>query len=142
MRAVLEAHNAHRAAHCAPPLAWSPEIATVAQRYADQLQARGCDLEHSRGPYGENLFASSPPGSVQASGVEGAWYEERSQYRFTRPGFAMATGHFTQVVWRETTQLGCGVARCPRLEVWVCNYNPPGNVANRYRENVLPTTCR
>jgi hypothetical protein len=36
-------------------------------------------------------------------------------------------GHYTQVVWSGTRELGCGVARSPSREIWVCNYNPPGN---------------
>jgi hypothetical protein len=45
-------------------------------------------------------------------------------------------GHYTQIVWKTTTRLGCGVALCdqnspfmgfPKWEFWVCNYAPPGN---------------
>jgi hypothetical protein len=35
--------------------------------------------------------------------------------------------HFTQLIWRDTKQLGCGVANCGGLEYWVCRYAPPGN---------------
>ncbi len=86
MRELVDAHNARRAAHCAPPLAWSPEVAAVAQRYAERLAASGCGLVHSRGPYGENLFAASPVGSVEGRVVADAWYGEASRYDFARPG--------------------------------------------------------
>jgi hypothetical protein len=36
-------------------------------------------------------------------------------------------GHYTQIVWRNTTEVGCGVASCGSSEIWVCNYSPPGN---------------
>ncbi len=45
-------------------------------------------------------------------------------------------GHYTQVVWRDSTELGCGMANCTvnnpfggsgPWQLWVCNYNPPGN---------------
>jgi PadR family transcriptional regulator len=36
-------------------------------------------------------------------------------------------GHYTQIVWSNTREVGCGVARDSNREVWVCNYNPPGN---------------
>jgi hypothetical protein len=53
----------------------------------------------------------------------------------------MDTGHFTQVVWRATTHVGCGTASCTGLVLWVCNYDPPGNVERGYRANVLPPGC-
>jgi uncharacterized protein YkwD len=142
MRGIVEAHNARRAAHCAPPLAWSTEVAAVAQRYADQLRAGGCNLNHSSGPYGENLFGASPAGGATTAAVVESWYGEVAQYNFARPGFGMDTGHFTQVVWRGTTRLGCGVARCADSEVWVCNYDGPGNVEGQFPDNVRPTGCR
>jgi hypothetical protein len=54
----------------------------------------------------------------------------------------METGHFTQVVWRQTTQLGCGVSTCRGMDIWVCEYDPPGNVQGHYRQNVLPASCQ
>lgn len=142
LRGLVEAHNARRAAHCAPPLAWSPELAAVAQRHADRLGAGGCNLVHSSGPYGENLYGASPAGGPTPADVVGSWYEEAARYSFARPGFSMETGHFTQAVWRATQRVGCGLARCADGEVWVCSYDPPGNVEGQYRENVLPTGCR
>src|SRR5207302_48623 len=137
-QALLEAHNRVRARHCAPPLAWSAKLAASAQKWADNLGARGCGLQHSGGPHGENLAAGSE-GFLDAAAVVGMWYDEGRHYR---GGFSMKTGHFSQVVWRSTKQLGCGRARCPGLEVWVCQYDPPGNVEGQYRENVLPAGCR
>ena len=57
-------------------------------------------------------------------------------------GFSMKTGHFTQVVWRGTTAVGCGRSQCNGLDVWICQYDPPGNVEGQYRDNVRPTGCR
>ena len=70
------------------------------------------------------------------------WYGEVKQYAFPDGGFSMETGHFTQVVWRGTTQLGCGVSTCRGMDIWVCEYDPPGNVQGQYRQNVLPTSCQ
>jgi len=140
-RALLEAHNRLRAKHCAPPLRWSPEVAESARRWAESLARRGCVLDHSRGRYGENL-AVATTGSLSAAEVAGLWYAEVKHYRFGRSGFSMQTGHFTQLVWVGTQDLGCGVAQCEGEEVWVCQYDPPGNVEGRFEKNVLPTTCR
>lgn len=141
MAAIVEAHAARRSQHCAPPLVWSDALASQAQAWADHLAAIGCRLEHSRGRHGENLAAGSA-GSLSPRDVEEMWYREAASYRFASGGFSMNTGHFTQLVWVASEHIGCGVATCAGLDVWVCNYDPPGNVEGQYRGNVLPTSCR
>jgi len=140
-RALVDAHNRVRAAHCAPPLRWSGKLAASAQKWANTLRDRGCALGHSGGPHGENLAAGTS-GTLDASAVVGMWYDEVKHYAFRTGGFSMKTGHFTQVVWRATAEVGCGVSQCNGLDVWICQYDPPGNVEGQYRENVLPTSCR
>jgi pathogenesis-related protein 1 len=136
---LLDAHNAARAEHCAPPLGWSPAIAATAQRWADTLGQRGCGLEHSSGPLGENLAAGTAMTPERAVSI---WVEERRGYDFGRGAFSMTTGHFTQVVWRESRLLGCGSAACGGgMKVWVCNYDPPGNMEGAFPRNVGPV-CR
>ena len=141
MTAILEAHTRARAEHCAPPLRWSEELAARAQSWADHLAASGCGLVHSQSGLGENLAAGSS-GAFSPERIVGLWYEEAALYDFARGGFSMETGHFTQLVWLSSTQLGCGIATCGGLDVWVCNYDPPGNYEGQYRQNVRPTSCR
>lgn len=140
-KAMVEQHNQVRAKHCAKPLAWSPKLASVAQAWANKLKANNCAFEHSGGNYGENLAAGTS-GYMGPDEVVKMWYEEIKDYDFNNPGFSMTTGHFTQVVWKGTQQVGCGMVQCKGLDVWVCNYDPPGNWEGQYRENVLPTTCK
>ena len=69
------------------------------------------------------------------------WYDEVSYYNYNRPGFGHSTGHFTQLVWKETTHVGCGIAISPENKIYgVCNYSPPGNFVGekQFRANVLP----
>jgi uncharacterized protein YkwD len=142
MSALVDAHNAHRAKHCAGPLAWSPKLAQAAQAWADALEAQGCKFGHKpRNPFGENLAAGTS-GTLDGQAVADMWYDEVKLYQFPDGGFSMQTGHFTQVVWRQTTQIGCGVATCNGMDIYVCEYDPPGNVDTMYRQNVLPTGCR
>ncbi|MCB9559812.1 MAG: hypothetical protein H6708_05335 [Kofleriaceae bacterium] len=139
--AMLAEHNRYRAAHCAPALTWSDKLAGVAQAWADHLRDDGCAFEHSRTRYGENLAAGTT-GALPPADVVAMWYRERDAYDFARGGFSGKTGHFTQVVWAETTAVGCGMSQCDGLDVWVCNYDPPGNVDGGYRDNVKPTSCK
>ena len=134
-------HNRARAKHCAAPLTWSPKLATVAQQWANSLRDTGCKFGHSGGQYGENLAAGTT-GALPPSAVVAMWYDEVKGYSFQQPGFSMQTGHFTQVVWRSTSQVGCGMAQCKGNDIWVCEYDSPGNWEGQYREQVLPEGCR
>ncbi len=49
-----------------------------------------------------------------------------SQYNFANGGFSGATGHFTQLVWKDTTRIGCGYNFGCSMKTYVCNYDPPG----------------
>jgi uncharacterized protein YkwD len=140
-QAMVDAHNRARAKHCAAPLTWSAQLAQVAQRWANSLRDKGCAFGHSGGSYGENLAAGTT-GTLGPSEVVGMWYDEIARYKFPDGGFSMATGHFTQVVWRGTHQVGCGESHCNNLDIWVCEYDPPGNWEGQYRENVRPLGCK
>lgn len=141
-RAFLEAHNAARAKNCAPPLTWSPKIAQVAQAWANQLKAKGCVFGHSGNEkYGENLGAGTI-GALDPQSTVDMWYDEIKIYKFPDGGFSMKTGHFTQLVWQDTRQVGCGHVQCKGNDIYVCNYDPPGNWEGQYRQEVLPPSCK
>ena len=140
-RAIVAAHDARRAEHCAPPIAWSDELAQVAQAWADQIASHGCALQHSSGPYGENLAAGTA-GTLSPEQVVEMWYGESARYRYRNARFSMQTGHFTQVVWAGTARIGCGTTTCNGMDVFVCNYDPPGNIQGEFEENVRPASCR
>jgi hypothetical protein len=139
--AWVEAHNRFRSRHCAAALTWSAKLAEVAQRWARALRDRGCQFGHSGGTYGENLAAGTK-GTLDPGSVVKMWYDEIAQYRFPDGGFSMETGHFTQVVWRGTQRVGCGHSQCKGMDIYVCEYDPPGNWEGQYRDNVRPRGCR
>ncbi|OZJ02524.1 hypothetical protein BZG36_04265 [Bifiguratus adelaidae] len=131
---VLKLHNKYRAIHHAPALTWSSKLASSAHAWASQ-----CDFKHSGDRYGENLAL----GYKDWNAAVGAWYDEGKHYNYNKGGFSIATGHFTQVVWKSTKQLGCAAVTCPKLggTYYVCQYNPPGNVIDvhnaAFKRNVL-----
>jgi len=135
--ALLAAHNRVRANHCAAPLAWSPALAAEATAWARSLAQRNCAFEHSSTPHGENL-AGGTASALGPDEVVAMWADEVAAYDFAQPGFGMATGHFTQVVWKGTTHVGCGAAMCNGMSRWVCNYDPAGNVEGDFATNVTP----
>ena len=68
-----------------------------------------------------------------------SWYNEITKYDFNKPGFSMETGHFTQVVWKNSKEVGFGVAKTKNKKkcIVVANYFPAGNYLNQFKENVL-----
>lgn len=137
----IDAHNRYRAKHCAAPLTWSKKLAEVAQSWANTLRDKGCVFGHSPGAkYGENLAAGTQ-GALDPESTVTMWYDEIKHYKFPNGGFSMQTGHFTQLVWRSTKQVGCGHVTCKGNDIYVCNYNPPGNWEGQYKDHVLPKSC-
>jgi pathogenesis-related protein 1 len=126
-RAMLDAHNAVRARVGVPPLEWSPQLAAVAQSWANQLIATRRFAHSQNGRYGENLYTISGSAASPAQ-VVAAWADEARGYNVATNSCAGVCGHYTQVVWRATRSVGCAVAGEPGREVWVCEYDPPGNV--------------
>lgn len=86
---------------------------------------------------GQNL-AYKTGAELTAQETADMWYNEIQNYNFDSPGFSSNTGHFTQLVWAETTHIGVGHAVNGSTTYVVGNYTPPGNVQGRenYERNV------
>ncbi|KAM0426197.1 hypothetical protein ACHAPT_008547 [Fusarium lateritium] len=154
---MLNYHNIHRANHSAPDLVWDDTLAGYAENIAN-----GCVFEHDmhqgNGGYGQNLASWGATGDIDdmqkksaAGGITNQWYNsEMGNWAFygqENPPDGMDIqlyGHFTQVVWKDSTKVGCATVKCAAGTVlqypsWytVCNYNPQGNFGGRYGDNVL-----
>lgn len=129
-REMVLLHNAVRLRVGTAPLKWSEQLASVAQEWANGLMQNG-QFVHSHNPkYGENLYEiSGAPGTP--AGVVKAWAEEVSDYDYGSNTCRGVCGHYTQVIWNDTKEVGCAVARGGGREVWVCEYAPPGNWVGR-----------
>jgi len=129
-REMLDAHNSVRARVGVPSLSWSPQLAAYAQVWANSLLARNEFGHRQRVKYGENLFAITGVTASPAH-VVAEWAAEYDEYDYRTNRCSGACGHYTQIVWGETKQLGCAVARGGGREVSVCNYDPAGNWVGR-----------
>lgn len=138
----LEAHNEKRALHKAPPLRLSKKLCKYSDEWARQLASRGEMIHRSESEYGENLFLIWSSGTqCKLSGSEPVehWYSEISSHVFHKEPTSLKTGHFSQVVWMESEELGVGMATSKTGQIYVvCNYNPPGNFIGAFAENVPP----
>jgi hypothetical protein len=65
-----------------------------------------------------------------------SWYEEIKDYSFARSDYIKGTGHFTQVVWKNTTDVGFGIASGNGANYGVANYYKAGNFQGEFKENV------
>ena len=130
---LLNAHNHKRMFHGVLPLSWSDELESYAQTVANSYHC-GAGLQHTNAPYGENLGVGYSSGQAVVDG----WYSEGVDYDY---GLANQFNHFSQIVWKETLELGCAVKDC-RAQNWgyyiVCNYKKPGNMQGRGKQNILP----
>ena len=146
--AILAVHNKWRAeVEVTEKLTYSPALEVKAQAWADNLKhTNHCRMQHSKsdGNYGENLFwasarkfsnGSNDLQKVSPEKMVNSWASEKVDFDYAnnrcKPG--KICGHYTQVVWRSTTTVGCGMAACEdtQEQVWVCQYQPAGNWIGR-----------
>ncbi|MED6269469.1 hypothetical protein CHARACLAT_033424 [Characodon lateralis] len=137
----LESHNSYRALHHAPPLTFNSKLTTAAQKWADECLKKMC-MGHSDSEDGENVYYMQSQTPIKLTGKEAVdtWYSEIKDYLFNKPGSQPKTGHFTQVVWKDTKELGVGLATDGNTVIVVGQYRPPGNYTNKgqFENNVLP----
>lgn len=150
---ALTSHNNYRKIHRSPAMTINTTVKSTAQSWANTIARTGV-FEHStstqRNGAGENLYAYYTTSRAIASNVLAqqavtSWYSEVSKYNYSQPRFSSATGHFTQVVWKNSTGLGCGASQGKKTingttynaYYVVCQYSPAGNVQGQFPQNVL-----
>lgn len=139
LQGITTLHNQARAAvipkpaTAIPALTWNTTVAAAAQKVANT-----CVFKHSGNGYGENIYAAA--GSIPTpTQVVKSWTSESVNYTYSTNSCASGKvcGHYTQVVWRGSKQLGCAQRTCttnspftgfPTWYFWVCNYSPAGNI--------------
>ncbi|KAJ7793335.1 PR-1-like protein [Mycena olivaceomarginata] len=138
VKSYLSAHNTVRAKHSAVALKWNNNLAAAAQKWADK-----CVFKHSGGTlgqFGENLAAGAPASTYHIANTVQSWANEAPQYNPKHP----VPSHFTQMVWKATTEVGCAVKTCSNIfpqipggaAFYVCEYFPQGNVIGHFPQNV------
>ena len=137
---LVAAHNAARAEVGVPPLVWDPALAAIADAWVRQCHDVDAPIglvDHNDGRstgyptyVGENIYGSS--GQASGTAAVGSWVSEKQYYHYPANtcDSGQICGHYTQVVWRATTKVGCALYTCPGLRYGstvVCNYGPGGN---------------
>jgi hypothetical protein len=132
---ILDAQNRYRKAVGVPPLIWSDGLARAARVWVNALNA---NLQFAHDPevqnQGENLWmgtaeAFSLTQMIDSWGEEDRYFRNGSFPDVSATGNWFAVGHYSQMVWRRTTSVGCaGIAGSDGNYRLVCRYSPPGNV--------------
>ncbi len=138
---VLASHNRERDLAGIPLLRWNDSLATSAQYWADHL-GRINRLEHApydprdRNPQGENLWAGTR-GHYSAANLVDYWIQEKRYFRpgtfpqNSQTGRIEDVGHYTQVMWRNTREVGCALGQGAEFDILVCRYSSVGNVVGQ-----------
>jgi len=140
--AILNHHNKVRKDLGIAPLTWNPKLAAYAQAWADYLAtSNNCDIKHRTECgengliYGENIYWGSSSAIYKPIDASITWYNEIKDYTYARlnENNMDGTGHYTQMIWKDTKEVGVGVAICPNgAIIVVANYYPAGNVIDQF----------
>ena len=133
---TLAAHNRARAEVGLPSLRWDDGLAQAARGYADELARTGRFRHADQHVQGENLFTGTR-GAYSYTEMVQAWVAEKRDFvnavtpGFSRTGRWSDVAHYTQIVWRGTTAVGCALGSSAEADYLVCRYSPPGNVVGQ-----------
>ncbi|MCS6627790.1 CAP domain-containing protein [Roseibacterium beibuensis] len=137
-RRLLAAHNAERARVGVPPLRWADNLEAEARVWARELIASNTFAhDPARHGHGENLWTGWGGRAWTPEDMVGDWVAEKADYRHgvfpnvSRTGKWSDVGHYSQLVWRDTTHVGCAVETRGDRSVLACRYAPPGNIDGR-----------
>ncbi|KIW79552.1 hypothetical protein Z517_06164 [Fonsecaea pedrosoi CBS 271.37] len=147
---ILDSHNMHRDNASVPHLSWSDEMASIAAQIAASC-VYAHDTSTGGGGYGQNIGAGAPPSDIPAMITNEMYNGEINFYPSYGGEPDMSNfekwGHYSQIVWKSTSSVGCATQYCPNglantggnvsPYFTVCNYSPPGNFGGEYGANVL-----
>ncbi|KAJ9643651.1 uncharacterized protein PV06_09162 [Exophiala oligosperma] len=148
---ILDSHNIHRRNASVSDLTWSDNMASIAAQIAASC-VYAHDTSTGGGGYGQNIGAGAAPSDVPGMITNEMYNNEINWYPLpygVEPDMTNFEkwGHYSQIVWKSTTSVGCATQYCPNglantgggvsPYFTVCNYSPPGNFGGEYAANVL-----
>ncbi len=138
---ITKAHNKYRAELGIPDLKWSDDLAAHAKKWSDHLASLGGKkISHApadkRKGEGENIWWGTT-GYYSFTQMVDGWGDEKKYFVYgTFPDVSSSgnwadVGHYTQIIWKDTTEVGCGLSTAGGYDILVCRYSPPGNYMKR-----------
>lgn len=134
---MLAAHNEARMAIGVPAIKWNNALADQARHWAARL-ASDQVIAHSGSEVrqGENIWVGTA-GAYDYNAMVRDWTDEAKYFRagffpdISTTGNWEDVGHYSQMIWRDIRQVGCGTATRNGWDFLVCRYDIQGNVAGK-----------
>jgi uncharacterized protein YkwD len=127
---MLAVQNKYRSELGVPGLAWNDSLAKESLKWAEHLTDINT-MKHSETTAGENIASGLNVDYVTL--VDISWGKEKSDFVYgafpncSKSNNWQHVGHYTQMIWKNTTEVGCAIAKKKEKMFLVCRYNPPGN---------------
>ncbi|XP_046552744.1 uncharacterized protein LOC124262302 [Haliotis rubra] len=131
-KVIIDEHNRYRS-KVQPPATnmlkvyWNEELALIAQAWASNCKVEHDAMNHRNIPgvyqIGQNWALDYHNWTQSIAG----WHSEVQAFTYNGANVPDKVGHYTQLVWADTTRVGCGFAKCNTSLFYVCNYAPAGN---------------
>lgn len=135
---IIAAQNNYRAEVNVTPLGWSENLSLQAQRCADynaanflpQNQQKHCPTPGC----GQNIARATSSSHLSLTKLVDLWGDEKRNFLNGRYPSVSSTGspgavsHYTQMIWQDTNEVGCGKANSSGYDILVCDYSPRGNI--------------
>ena len=137
---IIESHNNLRKKHNAPELTEDPKLSEIADEYANNLlnNESGKENIYKGKIFGENVFISENKDIKYVKEMFKKWEDEGNNYDYDKSKYTKDASHFTQIIWKETKQIGIGFSQdeSNKKYYFVFLYYPPGNTLGEFSKNV------
>ena len=137
-REIIAAQNRYRAEVNVVPLNWSENLSAQAQKCANYNAANFLPSgrqKHCRTPgFGQNIAMATSSLHLNLTQMVNAWGNEKRNFlngaypSVSATGSPDAVSHYTQMIWQDTSEVGCAKANASGYDILVCDYSPQGNI--------------
>ena len=141
---TLEIHNKFRKKHGIENLKLNEDLCKIAQSSAEKYSETNIENMYMITPklykdniVGENIAIIDNNDNIKFEDIVNKWYEEKKNYKFNSNKYVENTGHFTQLIWKETKEVGFGYKKIYGKMYFIAIYYPAGNILNQFKYNVL-----
>ena len=142
---TLEKHNEFRKKHRIENLELNETLCEIAQSRAEKYSKTDLEKLYMIPPnlykgdiVGENIAIIDNYDDINFEDIINKWYEEKQKYDFNSNNYIENTGHFTQLIWKETKEVGFGHKKSFNGKMYfIAIYYPAGNIFRQFKNNVL-----